>query len=208
MSTPSDRINLTDQFLISMPGMVDPMFSGSVVYMCDHNEHGALGLVIHKPTDLDLMTVFDKIDLKLEIAYLTHQPVLFGGPVQTERGFVLHEPLGATGGSMSGGVQTEDGVRASYISSLKVPGGLEMTTPKDVLEQVAAGTGPSRFLLMLGYAGWGVGQLEQEIANNGWLTVQADPAIVFEPPLEFRFNAALALLGVAPFMLSGEVGHA
>lgn len=191
MHSQPDRINLTHQFLIAMPGVIDSPFSGSVVYICEHNERGALGLVINRPTDIDMSTLFDKIDIKLEIALLQHQPVLYGGPVQTERGFVLHEP------------QTEP-----YHSSLRVPGGLEMTTSKDVLEQVAAGNGPSRFILTLGYSGWGAGQLEDELAHNGWLTVPADQAIIFDTPIEARQQAAMALLGVSPLTLSTEVGHA
>ena len=190
MASPDALINLTNQFLIAMPGMADSTFSGTVVYMCEHNERGALGLVINRPIDIDLATLFDKIDLKLEIHPLAEQPVYYGGPVQTERGFVLHDAMGA------------------YSSSLAVPGGLEMTTSKDVLEAVAHGGGPQRFILTLGYAGWSAGQLEEEISRNGWLTVQADPDIIFNVPAEGRFAAALNLLGISPAMLSGEAGHA
>ncbi len=190
MATPEASINLTNQFLIAMPGMADPTFSGSVVYLCEHNERGALGLVINRPIDIDMATLFDKIDLKLEIQPVAHQPVYFGGPVQTERGFVLHDPVGI------------------YVSSLAVPGGLEMTNSKDVLEAVANGSGPHRFLLTLGYAGWGAGQLEEELSRNGWLTVQADPEIIFSVPPEERFAAAVRLLGIDVAMLSGEAGHA
>lgn len=191
MPKSNDRINLTNQFLIAMPNMADPTFSGTVVYLCDHSERGALGLVINRPTDIDLQALFNRIDLKLEIEPLLHVPVYFGGPVQTERGFVLH-----------------DASESSYTSSMQVPGGLEMTTSKDVLEAVASGKGPERFLLTLGHAGWGAGQLEDEISKNGWLTVQADPKIVFDVPAEDRFEAALALLGISSSMLSGEAGHA
>jgi putative transcriptional regulator len=184
---------LTNQFLIAMPNMADSTFSGTVVYLCDHSERGALGLVINRPTDIDLESLFSRIDLKLEIEPLLHVPVYFGGPVQTERGFVLHEP--------------RDG-ESGYTSSMSVPGGLEMTTSKDVLEAVANGSGPKRFLLTLGHAGWGAGQLEDEISKNGWLTVEADPKIVFDVPAEDRFEAALALLGISSSMLSGEAGHA
>jgi putative transcriptional regulator len=191
MSKSNDRINLTNQFLIAMPNMADPTFSGTVVYLCDHSERGALGLVINRPTDIDLQALFNRIDLKLEIEPLLHVPVYFGGPVQTERGFVLH-----------------DATESTYTSSMQVPGGLEMTTSKDVLEAVASGKGPERFLLTLGHAGWGAGQLEDEISKNGWLTVEADPKIVFDVPAEERFEAALALLGISSTMLSGEAGHA
>ncbi|ALD89738.1 YqgE/AlgH family protein [Cupriavidus sp. H18C1] len=190
MATSAAPINLTNQFLIAMPGMADPTFTGAVVYICEHNERGALGLVINRPIDIDMATLFDKIDLKLEIQPVAQQPVYFGGPVQTERGFVLHDPVGV------------------YVSSLTVPGGLEMTTSKDVLEAVANGSGPHRFLLTLGYAGWGAGQLEEELSRNGWLTVQADPEIVFSVPPEERFAAAIRLLGIDITMLSGEAGHA
>jgi len=192
MSENDDHINLTNQFLIAMPGMADTMFSGAVVYVCDHSERGALGLVINRPTELDLQTLFSRVDLKLEIEPLLHVPVYFGGPVQTERGFVLHVPMEG----------------ANYTSSLVVPGGLEMTTSRDVLEAVASGSGPQRFLLTLGHAGWGAGQLESEILRNGWLTVQADPKVVFDVPAEKRFEAALALLGVSLSVLSCEIGHA
>ncbi|WP_347556198.1 YqgE/AlgH family protein [Robbsia sp. KACC 23696] len=186
----ADRINLTNQFLIAMPGMADSNFSGTVIYCCEHSEKGALGLVINRPTDIDLKSLFDRIDLKLDSATLSSLPVYFGGPVQTERGFVLHEPGG------------------EYTSSMTVPGGLEMTTSKDVLEAVASGQGPKKFLLTLGHTGWGAGQLENEIAQNGWLTVDADPSIIFDVPAEQRQEAALALLGVSLSMLSGEAGHA
>ena len=183
-------IDLTNQFLIAMPGMADPLFSGTVVYVCEHNERGALGLVINRPIDLDLATLFDKVDLKLEIQPLAQQPVYYGGPVQTERGFVLHDAMG------------------TFSSSLTVPGGLEMTTSKDVLEAVADGNGPHRFLMTLGYAGWTAGQLEEELGQNGWLTVEADPDIIFNVPADGRFSAALGLLGIDLTMLSGEAGHA
>lgn len=183
-------IDLTNQFLIAMPGMTDPLFAGTVVYVCEHNERGALGLVINRPIDLDLATLFDKVDLTLEIQPLAQQPVYYGGPVQVDRGFVLHDALG------------------SFSSSLAVPGGLEMTTSKDVLEAVAEGNGPSRFLMALGYAGWGAGQLEEELSQNGWLTVEANKDVIFNVPPDRRQAAALGLLGIDPVMLSGEAGHA
>ena len=192
MSKTSDRINLTNQFLIAMPSMVDPTFSGTVVYLCDHTEKGALGLVINRPTDIDLQSLFNRIDLKLEIEPLVHLPVYFGGPVQTERGFVLHEA----------------GEGEPYSSSMSVPGGLAMTTSKDVLEAVASGKGPERFLLTLGHAGWGAGQLEQELRENAWLTVRADHRILFDTPLDDRWNAAIALVGINPANLTSYSGRA
>ncbi|MDU0809978.1 MAG: YqgE/AlgH family protein [Burkholderia sp.] len=192
MSNSSECINLTNQFLIAMPNISDPMFSGTVIYLCDHSDSGALGLVINRPTDIDLESLFSRIDMKLDIEPLLRIPVYFGGPVQTERGFVLHEPVNGS----------------SYNSSISVDGGLEMTTSKDILEAVATGIGPKRFLLTLGHAGWSAGQLEDEISKNGWLTVESDPRVVFDMPAEARFEAALSLLGVSSSVLSGEAGHA
>lgn len=187
-------MNLSNQFLIAMPGMADEQFAGAVVYLCEHNDKGALGLVINKPTDINLQELFDKIDLPLDQAEVGGQPVYFGGPVQTERGFVLHEPL-AQG-------------LAAYHSTLHVPGGLAMTTSKDVLEAIAQGHGPHRVLITLGYSGWSAGQLEDELGRNGWLTVEAQPEVIFDTPISQRYDKALSLLGVDPRMLSQEAGHA
>lgn len=191
----ADGINLTNQFLIAMPGMADERFAGSVVYLCEHNDQGALGLVVNKPVDINLGELFDKIDLTLGDPTLAEQPVYFGGPVQTERGFVLHDAG-----------PTDEG--PTYSSTLNVPEGLAMTTSKDVLEAIARGEGPKRVLVTLGYSGWGAGQLEDELGRNGWLTVPADPAIIFDTPVDERYMKALALLGVDPRMLSQEAGHA
>lgn len=188
------RIDLTNQFLIAMPGMADETFARSVVYLCEHNEKGALGLVINKPIDIKLKNLFEKVDLALDRHELGEQPVFFGGPVQIERGFVLHEKL-------------LDGARP-FNSTLSVPGGLEMTTSKDVLEALADGSGPTKVLVTLGYSGWQAGQLEDEIGRNGWLNVNADPKVIFDTPVEKRYDTALALLGIDPRMLSQEAGHA
>jgi putative transcriptional regulator len=188
---PSDRrdaMDLTHKFLIAMPAMVDPNFAGAVVYVCEHTDNGALGLVINRPTELTLEGLFDKIDL--EIAPWKDTPVYFGGPVQTERGFVLHVPAG------------------HYSSSLPVRDDIALTTSKDVLEAVAGGSGPSKLLVTLGYAGWGAGQLESELSANAWLTVDAQPSIIFDTPAEARQAAALRLLGVDPSQLSAQAGHA
>jgi putative transcriptional regulator len=193
MSTGS--INLTNQFLIAMPGMSDGTFSGAVVYLCEHTDKGALGLVINKPIDISLRSLFEKVDLTLERDDLADTPVYYGGPVQTERGFVLHERLSDEGGH--------------YSSSLSIAGGeLEMTTSKDVLEALSNGAGPKKILVTLGYSGWGAGQLEEEISRNGWLTVDASPEIIFDTPVEARRDRALGLLGIDPRMLSQEAGHA
>ncbi len=191
----SGPINLTNQFLIAMPGMADDTFSGSVVYLCEHNDKGALGLVINKPIDIKLKSLFAKVELSLERDDLADEPVFFGGPVQTERGFVLHERQAGE----------EQG---TYNSTLSVPGGLEMTTSKDVLEAISAGAGPKRVLVTLGYSGWSPGQLEAEIGRNGWLTVDATPEVIFDTPIERRYERAIALLGIDPRMLSQDAGHA
>jgi putative transcriptional regulator len=188
------RIDLTNQFLIAMPGMADEAFEGSVVYLCEHTEKGALGLVINKPIDIKLRNLFEKVELKLDRQELADQPVFFGGPVSTERGFVLHDKRGVE--------------VTPYNSTLSVPGGLDMTTSKDVLEALADGSGPHRVLITLGYSGWDAGQLEDELGRNGWLTVDADPVVIFDTPVEKRYDRALSLLGIDPRMLSQEAGHA
>jgi putative transcriptional regulator len=191
----AQQINLTNQFLIAMPGMGDGTFAGTVVYLCEHTEKGALGLVINKPIDITLKNLFEKVELSLEREDLAQAPVYFGGPVQTERGFVLHEP---TGNDAEGG----------YNSSLKIEGGLEMTTSKDVLEALASGAGPKKVLVTLGYSGWAAGQLEDEMSNNGWINVQAQPGIIFDTPVAERYDKALSLLGIDAGMLSSAAGHA
>jgi len=187
-------INLTNQFLIAMPGMRDGNFAGTVVYMCEHNDKGALGLVINRPIDINLKHLFEKVDLSLERPDLASRPVFFGGPVQTERGFVLHESLDAEGGH--------------YNSTLKVADGLEMTTSRDVLEALSNGAGPRKVFITLGYSGWSAGQLEEELSRNGWLTVDAEPDIIFNTPVEQRYDKALSLLGIDRNFLMGEAGHA
>ncbi len=188
------QINLSNQFLIAMPGMADDNFSGSVIYLCEHSDKGALGLVINKPIDIKLRNLFERVDLTLDREDLVEAPVFFGGPVQTERGFVLHDPI--------------DDDATHYNSTLTVPGGLEMTTSKDVLEALSAGAGPKRVLVTLGYAGWGAGQLEDELSRNGWINVAADPGVIFDTPVEDRYERALALLGISRAMLSQDAGHA
>ena len=182
--------NLANHFLVAMPGMVDPNFGGSVVLVAEHSAKGALGLVINRPMELDLGTLFERIDLALESGELAGSPVYFGGPVQTDRGFVLHQPLGAWGSTVAVGDE------------------VGLTSSKDVLEAVAAGQGPQRLLVTLGYAGWGPGQLEDEIARNAWLTAPADAELIFETPVEQRLARAFGLLGIDPAFLSSAAGHA
>jgi putative transcriptional regulator len=199
MSDDSDPINLTNHFLIAMPGLEDEAFSKSVVYLCEHSERGALGLVINKPSDIRLQKLFEKVDLPLGRFDLKDDPVFQGGPVQTERGFVLHETT----------LPEPDLAKAPlYASTIVIPGGLEMTTSRDVLEAISTGGGPRRVLVSLGYAAWGRGQLESEIGENSWLTVSADRAVIFDTPVDQRYAKALALLGLQDWMLSPQAGHA
>ena len=199
MSSDSPSVNLTHHFLIAMPGLSDESFSRSVVYLCEHSERGALGLVINKPSDMTLKSLFDKVDLPLRREDLTQEPVFQGGPVHTERGFVLHESLKP---------ENDTSNESVYASPMTIPGGLEMTTSRDVLEALSTGAGPRRVLVSLGYAAWGQGQLESEIVENSWLTVEADPIIIFDTPIEQRYDRALSLLGLQSWMLSPDAGHA
>jgi putative transcriptional regulator len=228
--SPVDSINLTNHFLIAMPGLGDAFFAKSVVYLCEHSERGALGLMINKPTDITLKNLFDKVDLPLGRADLRDVPVFQGGPVQTERGFVLHDALSpgieappdwAVTPKAGESVDSEDQeagneggpTDAVYASTLVIPGAaLEMTTSRDVLEALANGVGPQRVLISLGYSAWAQGQLESEIGENSWLTVQVESArmlaLIFETPVEQRYAKALALLGLEAWMLSPDAGHA
>lgn len=192
-------MNLTNHFLIAMPGLEDAAFSRSVVYVCEHTERGALGLVINKPSDINLQVLFDKVDLPLGRIDLRQAPVFQGGPVQVDRGFVLHEPIFA---------QSEKPAESVYASTMCIPGGLEMTTSKDVLEALSTGAGPRKVLVSLGYSAWGEGQLESELGENSWLTVDADSAVIFDTPVEQRYERALGLLGLQVWMLSPQAGHA
>jgi putative transcriptional regulator len=199
MTGDSAPINLTNHFLIAMPGLDDALFGKSVVYVCEHTARGALGLVINKPSDIKLPALFEKVDLPLKRLDLSDNPVFQGGPVQTERGFVLHEPI-----FVGQDPQTE----TLYASTMSIPGGLEMTTSKDVLEALSSGNGPKKVLITLGYSAWGEGQLESELGENSWLTVDASRDVIFDTPVEQRYERALGLLGLQSWMISSQVGHA
>lgn len=188
-------INLTHHFLIAMPGLADEAFAKSVIYMCEHSERGALGLIINKPSDINVKGLFDKVELPLRREDLTLNPVFHGGPVQTERGFVLHESM-------------MPGNESVYASTMSIPGGLEMTTSKDVLEALSTGAGPRRVFVSLGYSAWGEGQLESELLDNSWLTVAADLSVIFDTPVQERYDKALLLLGLQSWMVSPVAGHA
>ena len=243
MSSDPAPINLTHHFLIAMPGLNDELFGKSVVYLCEHSARGALGLIINKPADIGLGELFDRLELPLRRDDLRAAPLLRGGPLQPERGFVLHEAMGEVQpvGSDETPPAIRDAIRealsqlsraagpagvseaaepaeppaesepelpSAYASSLRIGGGLEMTTSHNVLEAISSGAGPRKLLVTLGYSSWGEGQLESELAENSWLTVAASPDIVFDTPLEQRYDKALDLLGLKPWMLSPQAGHA
>jgi putative transcriptional regulator len=182
---------LAGQFLIAMPAMADPNFDRTVTYVCEHNDEGALGIIVNRPTSMLFGEILAQMDLKLADPALAAQPVLMGGPVQPERGFVIHDDPGE-----------------QFSSTLATPDGLKVTTSRDILVALAEGHGPPRAVIALGYAGWAAGQLEAEMANNAWLTVPASPDIIFSVPFERRWESAAALLGVSIAALSPEAGHA
>ncbi|WJW75785.1 YqgE/AlgH family protein [Thiohalobacter sp. IOR34] len=185
-----DAPSLCNHLLIAMPGLTDPNFFHTVTYLCEHDEDGAMGLVINRPLEMRLGDVFAHTQIEPGDPFVADRPVFQGGPVQPERGFVLHQPLG------------------DWQATLRVTDEIGVTASQDILAAMAAGQGPQRALVALGYAGWGPGQLEQEMADNAWLNGPADPRILFDTPVERRWEAAAALLGVDLKLLSNDTGHA
>jgi putative transcriptional regulator len=183
-------VDLTHHFLIAMPSMADPYFARSLTFICEHNDQGALGLVVNRPIDMTLRSLFERLSLELDDPGFPDAPIYFGGPVQTDRGFVLHAPAG------------------NWQSTLRVRNAIGLTTSKDILEAVGRGEGPKKLLVTLGYAGWSAGQLEHELTQNAWLTVEATNPILFDLPAEARLAAAMELLGLDFARLSDEAGHA
>ncbi len=182
--------SLTNQLLIAMPGMADPNFSTTVTLICEHNDEGALGIVINRPLDLTLAGLFEQLDVQDPDPDAAQQPVLMGGPVGPERGFVLHNP----------GLQFEN--------SLAVSGDIHLTLSRDVIDALASGKGPQQSLVALGYAGWEPGQLENEMLANSWLNVPATPEIVFDTPFGDRWMSAARILGIDISQISPDAGHA
>jgi putative transcriptional regulator len=181
---------LTNQFLIAMPSMADQNFSHTITYICEHNDEGAMGIVVNRPMELHLNDILHQLDIADAASVLGEEVIYIGGPVQPERGFVLH----------SGD--------KSWDSTLRITPQISVTTSRDILESIAAGEGPEQRLIALGYAGWAGGQLEQEISANSWLSGPADTQILFHMPPEKRWRAAAQLLGVDLDLLSSDVGHA
>jgi putative transcriptional regulator len=192
VSAADSSVNLTHHFLIAMPAMVDPNFARTLTYICEHNAEGALGVVVNRPTDMDLATLFERVDIPLAPPGRAFGPlpVYYGGPVQTDRGFVLHRPSG------------------HWQSTIDVGAGIGLTSSRDILQSMSESGEPGEVLVTLGYAGWSAGQLEWELSQNAWLTVAADPRILFDLPPEERLPAAMQLLGVDFASLSEVAGHA
>ncbi len=185
-----ETLTLTNHFLIAMPALPDPNFFHSVTYICQHNEEGAMGIVITNPMELALGDVMEQMDIKVRDVEIASRPVYLGGPVQPERGFVIHELPG------------------DWDAMMEISPTVGLTTSRDILAAISVGDGPKRSLIALGYAGWGPGQLEKEIAENAWLSGPANAEILFDLPTNKRWSAAAALVGVDLTRLSGEVGHA
>jgi putative transcriptional regulator len=181
--------NLTNHFLIAMPGMADPFFARTVTYLCQHGDDGALGIIVNRPIELTLKDIMEQMEIKTDEAELAQTPIYYGGPVQPERGFVLHEPVG------------------EWNSTLKVSDTLSLTTSRDILEAMGRGEGPRNVLVALGYAGWGKGQLEAEIVQNAWLNAKAETSIIFKQPAAKRWKAAAELMGVDISLLTTQAGH-
>lgn len=185
-----DSVNLTNNFLIAMPTLEDLYFSNALVYICEHNENGALGIIVNRPIDMSLSGLLEKVEIKLTANQMANVPVYFGGPVQLDRGFVLHRPLG------------------QWQSTLAINSEIGLTSSRDILASVGSLGMPSEILVTLGYSGWEAGQLEAELAQNSWLTVPASAGILFEMSPEARLAAAMQHLGISFSQLSDVAGHA
>lgn len=181
---------LRNHFLLAMPTLTEGIFSQSITYICEHGESGAMGIVINQPLDLSVAEIFDHLQIESDDDF-TEMPVLAGGPVQIDHGFVLHRDPGTP-----------------WEASLKVTEEISLTTSRDILRAIASGDGPREYLIALGYAGWSAGQLEQELADNSWLTLPASSEIIFATPHQRRLAAAAAQLGIDMNLISNQAGHA
>ena len=181
---------LTNQFLIAMPSLADPNFSRGVTFVCQHSKDGAMGILVNRVAPLTVGDVLAQMNITTDLEALAQAPVYFGGPVQPERGFVLHDAGG------------------SWDSSFEVSPELQVTTSRDILAAMAEGKGPKRAIVALGYAGWSEGQLEEEVRENAWLTAQASPGLIFETPLDQRWSAAAAIVGIDLSLMPDQAGHA
>lgn len=186
----TDITYLNNQFLIAMPGLFDPHFFHTVTYLCQHNQEGALGIVINRPTGMKLQDIFEQMNIKSDLDWVLNTPIFSGGPVQQERGFVIHSPC-----------------QQQWDSSIATAENIMLTSSRDILEAIAQGTGPEHFLIALGYAGWSSGQLEKEITENAWLNTPCGEAILYETPVNLRWNAAASQLGIDINRLTTPAGH-
>jgi putative transcriptional regulator len=185
-------MNLTNHFIIAMPGLADPMFEKSVSFICQHTEQGAMGLTINRPTDILFSEFFSQLNIPLKDDSLASLPVYLGGPVETGHGFILHS--------------NDSG--HTWNQTLKINKHISLSSSKDILIAIANGEGPSHYLVTLGYAGWGSGQIEQEMEQNSWLNVPANNDIIFNTPYDKRWESAALSLGIDIHLISGDVGHA
>lgn len=187
-------MNLTNHFLVAMPSMQDPYFKHSVIYICEHNEEGAMGLMINAPIDITVGGMLKQVNIEPSYPQIQvdslKMPVLNGGPVAEDRGFILHRP------------------KDHYESSIRMSDDLAVTTSKDILSVLGTDAEPSNYLVALGYSGWEPGQLELELSENSWLTIEADPEVIFNTPIHDKWNQAIKKLGIDPIQLSGLAGHA
>lgn len=181
--------NLRNHFLVAMPGLSDPLFANSITYICDHSPEGAMGLVVNRAMELHLSDVFEQMSLEYKEEH-GRGPILAGGPVNTQRGFILH-PAGTT-----------------WQSTIQITPEISLTASRDIIAAIAGGQGPENALFILGYSGWSAGQLEREIKENSWLTVPADTGILFRTPLEQRWHAAAMRLGIDMNLMPTQAGHA
>jgi putative transcriptional regulator len=193
--TTLENVNLTGQFLIAMPSMTDPYFSKTVTFICTHNQDGAMGVVINRPIDLNIGSLFEQLKLEIAVSPWLEKPLFFGGPVQPDRGFILHNP------------------HEEYNSTIAINPQISLTTSRDILEATANNQGPERMLIALGYAGWSAGQLETEMAHNAWLNLEISQAnalqqLIFDIPYGAKFAHAMGLMGLNLANLSEMAGHA
>lgn len=185
----SDFPSLKDHFLIAMPNLLDPNFYQSVTYIIEHNEEGAMGMVINQPLEVDLNELFEHLEIKTSKNFIGDKKIMSGGPVQIERGFIVHSPSG------------------QWESTMELNKDIAVTTSQDILTAISKDQGPKNIEIILGYAGWGAGQLDQEMLENSWLSVPANPEILFHTPAKFRWKAAAKLIGIDISQLSSAAGH-
>ncbi|MCU7836431.1 MAG: YqgE/AlgH family protein [gamma proteobacterium symbiont of Taylorina sp.] len=185
-------MNLTNHFIIAMPGLADPMFEKSVSFICQHNEHGAMGLTINRPTDITFVELLSQLNIPLEDSSIGSTPVYLGGPVETGHGFILHS--------------NHD--KKSWQQTLSINEHISLSSSKDILTAIAKGEGPADYLIILGYSGWISGQIEKEIQENSWLNTPADNDIIFHTPFNKRWENAAMKIGIDIHLISSDIGHA